>query len=473
MRFSGSRVTGTAGIAGGVFHVARLAAVIVLLMAGVGIETVMLAHVAGRLAEIAWCRMHLPVPLARGFRLSMPAVTRLVAPSFLNAVCLRAMDSLDLLLLSALGASAAALGHYSAALMLAQLPRIVNFVVAPGLIAALSKAAGAGNAALGEALKEDAFRLVALAAAMILVAAGAAPTLLVILFGREFVDGAMVLRILLAGGVGVIVFTMSSAEAVAEGKAWWPLAVSLPVLALDLALLLWLVPQTRGGRRRRGVRRQLRRGGPRASRDERCTRARRVRHLIAGLAAGIAGGGLAAVLAARGLMILDGVAGALLALAMLYAGGVIDRGMSPASQASSDGGGRRKRMADHAYTSLAGDPRLSVVIVGRDGIQSLRPILACLTEQTIADRMEVIAVLPSDRFADDALDPWATHFQSARAVATGVIGNRGRAAAAGVRVATAPVIAFTENHCFPDPDWAERLCLRHDETGAGGSRPRS
>ena len=128
-------------------------------------------------------------------------------------------------------------------------------------------------------------------------------------------------------------------------------------------------------------------------------------------------------------------------------------------------------MADHAHTSDAGDPCLTVVIVGRDGIQSLRPILACLTEQTIADRMEVIAVLPSDRFTDDALAPWATHFQSARAVATGVIGNRGRAAAAGVRAATAPVIAFTENHCFPDPDWAELLCRRHDETGAAGVSP--
>ena len=128
-------------------------------------------------------------------------------------------------------------------------------------------------------------------------------------------------------------------------------------------------------------------------------------------------------------------------------------------------------MHDNTRAPASGDPRISVVIVGRDGIQSLRPILSCLCEQTIADRMEVIAVLPSDRFADNALDAWSDRFRRVRTVATGVIGNRGRAAAAGVRVATAPVLAFTENHCFPDPDWAECLCCRHDESRVAGVAP--
>ena len=35
-------------------------------------------------------------------------------------------------------------------------------------------------------------------------------------------------------------------------------------------------------------------------------------------------------------------------------------------------------MHDNARAPASGDPRISVVIVGRDGIQSLRPILSCL-----------------------------------------------------------------------------------------------
>lgn len=316
---------GNAGIAGGVFHVSRLAAIIGLLMMGVGLETVVLAHVCGRVAEIAWCRWHLPVPLTRGFRLSRPDVTRLVAPNFLNSVCLRVMDSFDLLLLSALGASAAALGHYSAALMLAQLPRLVNLVVAPGLIVALSKAKAAGDDALEEALKSDAFRLMAASSALILVAAGAAPTILLILFGREFVDGAPVLTILLAGGIGVLLFTLSAAESVSAGAAWRPLSVSLPVVVLDVLLLLWLVPAfgAMGAATASavsyivaGLAMLVLNGSHRISRSA---------YLIVGLAAGGAGGALAAFLSAQGLMFIDAVAGSALALTILYAGGVIDR----------------------------------------------------------------------------------------------------------------------------------------------------
>lgn len=112
-------------------------------------------------------------------------------------------------------------------------------------------------------------------------------------------------------------------------------------------------------------------------------------------------------------------------------------------------------------------PKLSVVIVGRDGIASLRPILLCLAGQTIAKDIELIAVLPQDRCRPETLSPWETSFRGTRAVSVATIGNRGRAAASGVWVTTAPIIAFTENHCFPDPDWAEALVRAHDGSHAG------
>jgi len=316
---------GNANVSGGIFHLARLAVVVVLLLMGVGIETVVWAHVAGRLAEIAWCRRSLPVPLTLGFRLMSPAIARLVAPNFLNSVCLRVMDSIDLLLLSALGVASAALGHYSAALMLAQLPRMLNLVVAPGLIVALSRAAAAGDSALVEALREDTSRLIAGASALLLVAAGAAPTLLLVLFGGDFVGGAPVLTLLLAGGVGIIAFVLSAAESVAAGRAWLPLAVSFPALLMHMALLLWLIPlhgatgaatATAASYGVAGTTMLALVGGPKA---------RRVRHLAVGIVAGLAGGVVAAVLSARGAPIVDGLAGATVAAVILYAGGVIDR----------------------------------------------------------------------------------------------------------------------------------------------------
>lgn len=104
-------------------------------------------------------------------------------------------------------------------------------------------------------------------------------------------------------------------------------------------------------------------------------------------------------------------------------------------------------------------PALTIVLVGRDGYATIRPILACLARQTIADRIEVIAVLPAP--GEPGLPESVTGaFHTLESVIVGPITNRGAAAAQGVRHARAPVIAFSENHCFPEPDWAE-VSLRH------------
>lgn len=112
-------------------------------------------------------------------------------------------------------------------------------------------------------------------------------------------------------------------------------------------------------------------------------------------------------------------------------------------------------------------PDLSMIVVGRDGILSLHPIITCLAEQTIADRIEVIAVLPKDE--DLGLhDAVVNAFFDIKAVAAGPFTNRGEASSHGVPHTRGRVIGFFENHCFPDPDWAE-ITLRHydDETVSG------
>ncbi len=117
-------------------------------------------------------RRHLPVPLTRGSNSRFPHLTvSLPRTSLLG--CLRVMDSFDLLILSALGASTRGLGALLGGAHARATPRLVNLVVAPGLIVALSKAKAAGDHALAEAVMSDAFRLMAATSALILVAAGA------------------------------------------------------------------------------------------------------------------------------------------------------------------------------------------------------------------------------------------------------------------------------------------------------------
>jgi hypothetical protein len=104
---------------------------------------------------------------------------------------------------------------------------------------------------------------------------------------------------------------------------------------------------------------------------------------------------------------------------------------------------------------------LSAIAVGPD-LAALRPLLACLGRQTARERMELVVVAPA-----------SAHAEIERAAPAGVAGLRlvdwprvdalPPARVAGIRVASAPVVAFTETHSFPEPDWAAALIARHRE----------
>ena len=101
-----------------------------------------------------------------------------------------------------------------------------------------------------------------------------------------------------------------------------------------------------------------------------------------------------------------------------------------------------------------------MVVVTRDTCRTLRPVVASLVRQTVAARIELVVAAP-DEAAGTIPAPEAAAFHSCRVVIVGPITNRGRAAAAGVLTATAPIVAITENHCFPLRDWAERTLEAH------------
>lgn len=105
-------------------------------------------------------------------------------------------------------------------------------------------------------------------------------------------------------------------------------------------------------------------------------------------------------------------------------------------------------------------PALSVVAVTRDTFRTLRPILAALSAQTIAAQLEVILVVPA-AVPDQVPTDLTQGFHAVQVVQVPAVGNRGAAAAHGVRVASAPIVALSENHCFPGPEWAEQSLAAH------------
>ena len=109
---------------------------------------------------------------------------------------------------------------------------------------------------------------------------------------------------------------------------------------------------------------------------------------------------------------------------------------------------------------------LSIVICSLNGAAGVDRCLRALRRQTVRHALELIVV--DDGSIDATSDVARAHGVTVVRHAT----NRGLAAArnSGLDTATAPVVAFLDDDCEPEPQWAEQLLAGFDEgvTGVGG-----
>jgi len=110
-------------------------------------------------------------------------------------------------------------------------------------------------------------------------------------------------------------------------------------------------------------------------------------------------------------------------------------------------------------------PEMSVVLITRTSFRTIRKTVRHLLRQTARDRLELLIVAPS-REALGLADSDVQGFHSLQVVELGSIRSMSDARAAATRHATAPVVAFAEDHCYPDPDWAECLIEAHQHACA-------
>lgn len=105
-------------------------------------------------------------------------------------------------------------------------------------------------------------------------------------------------------------------------------------------------------------------------------------------------------------------------------------------------------------------PLLSVALLTPDTFDPLRRTVACLAAQDIAAAIELLILAPAGR--DASVDEtFARSFHSARVIPVAYGAGSGEARAAAVREARAPIIAFAEDHCFPQDGWASALVDAH------------
>jgi len=106
-------------------------------------------------------------------------------------------------------------------------------------------------------------------------------------------------------------------------------------------------------------------------------------------------------------------------------------------------------------------PAISAIVVAPFGFEDVRQLVRMLAGQTIRDRLELVLVRSAAGGVDDA-EPALAAFAACRIIEHGTMAALTEARAAGIRAASAPIVVLTEDHCFPDPGWAEALLRAHE-----------
>jgi GT2 family glycosyltransferase len=103
---------------------------------------------------------------------------------------------------------------------------------------------------------------------------------------------------------------------------------------------------------------------------------------------------------------------------------------------------------------------MSVIVVTPDSYETIRKTIRRLRAQNVRHLLEVVIVAPSTndlRLDDSDLG----EFHQVRVVEVGPMTSTAKARAAGIRQASAPVVALVEDHSFPASGWAEALIQAH------------
>jgi len=237
---------GPRALATGSRWIVRLLVVLVLVQAGLSVEGAIIGSLAGSVAELALARRRARIPWRRAaVRFPAQQLWGFALPIVLMALSLRLFDKIDLFMLKALGATAAQAGLYGAAQNLAWLPGIFALAYTPLLIATLSRLRRQGADQEAGLVARQALRLVLLLVPPAALVVGSAPELMRLAYGAPFAPAALVLGPLLAGGLALVLVSVTTAILTAGGKPNITFALTGPLVPLAV-VGVWLVAP-RGG----------------------------------------------------------------------------------------------------------------------------------------------------------------------------------------------------------------------------------
>ncbi|MBC7790575.1 MAG: oligosaccharide flippase family protein [Anaerolineae bacterium] len=223
--------------------IARLVLVIALVGAGFSITGAILASMGALLVELIVARRYVQPTLFGHSNLPVRRVLLVAMPLVLFGLCMRMFDRVDLLVLKALGSTAADAGVYAAAQSLTLLPGLFALSFSPVLLSTLTRALRAGDDAVARSLGLDALRIGLRFLPFGGLIAGSAAEIVAFIFGPLYTPAEGVLSVLTFGALSLVIVSISTAVLTAIGRARSAAVLAAGLLVTATAGHLLVIPR--------------------------------------------------------------------------------------------------------------------------------------------------------------------------------------------------------------------------------------
>jgi O-antigen/teichoic acid export membrane protein len=223
--------------------VARLVLVVLFVELGGTLVAAIYGSICASLVELLVCRLYVRPRLFGRGDYPLRQLSGDALPLVLSALLMSLYQRLDLLLLKSLGATVAEAGFYAIAQNLSLLPTLLTFSLAPALLSTLSRALRDGDDMAARAIARQAMRAVVLLSPLAALMAGAAPEIVGLIFGPQFLDAAVLLRPLIFGALALVLVAVTTTIMAAAGRPRWTLHVAWPLALSACAGHLLLIPR--------------------------------------------------------------------------------------------------------------------------------------------------------------------------------------------------------------------------------------
>jgi O-antigen/teichoic acid export membrane protein len=223
--------------------IARLLLVVLLVELGFSVWGALLGNIGASVVELLISRYYVRPSLFCPTRFPTGLLWPYALPLFFSTVSVTIFNRLDLVLLKALGGTAAQAGIYGAAQNFPLLFEIFALSFTPLLLSTLSRLLLTGDKEAARAIGGNALRVVVGLLPFASLIAGAASEIVTAAFGPLFSSAAPLAVLLSFGALAQLFVSVSTAMLTAAGKPRWTFALTGPLIPLALIGHLVFIPQ--------------------------------------------------------------------------------------------------------------------------------------------------------------------------------------------------------------------------------------